>query len=77
MLTDLKLFGIILMLRKDEQQTHDNLYLGHRRRARGPNTYFNGIYFFTLSSLLTLSDNNFLKDNFMCCKWVLKYKSDL
>lgn len=31
LLTDLKLFAIILMLRKDEQQTPDNWYLGHRR----------------------------------------------
>lgn len=33
-LIELKLFGIILMLGKDEQQIHGKLYLGHTRTFR-------------------------------------------
>lgn len=50
-LTDLKLFEIILMLGKDQQQTHGNSHLGHIRTFRILNICFIGIFFFTLSSL--------------------------
>lgn len=50
----MKLFGIILMLGKDEQQTRGNLNLGGRT-LRWLSGCFIGISSFTLSSLLTLS----------------------
>lgn len=51
--TDLKLFGIMLGLGKDEQQIHGNSYLRHKRILRMTKCLLYWYLYFTLSSSLT------------------------